>query len=155
MVLKKKCHCYLKRHFMSPLITTHMLIWELHKLVKLQICQCKWTENPVMLGSTLYWLILRLITQEGWRGWRLLLIYWLTHYYKVFSQVCDFLPFDYQKQQHFPLGNYLYCSPVTAVSYSLIFIGRLYAKCKSNLLLCHDNSPLTLESWRGTPNKTE
>lgn len=155
MALKKKCHCYLKRHFMPPLITTHTLIWELHKLVKLQICQYKWTENPVMLGSTLYWHILRLIRQEGRRGWWLLLMSWLTHYYKVFSRVCDFLLFDYQKQQCFPSGNCLYCPLVTAASYSLIFIGRLYAKCKSNLLPCHNNSPLTLESWRGTPNKTE
>lgn len=74
---------------------------------------------------------------------------------KFFSRVCDFLLFDYQKQQHFPSGNCLYRPLVTTVSYSLIFIGRLYAKCKSNLLPCHDNSPLTPESWRGTPNKTE
>lgn len=123
---------------MPPLITTHALIWELRKLVKLQICQYKWTKNLVMLGSTTYWHIPGFTLQDGrkGRGW-LSLTFWLAHWYKVFSTVPNFLLFDYKKQQHATFGNCLYCTPVTAAFYSLIFIGRLYAKCNSNLLPCH------------------
>lgn len=66
-----------------------------------------------------------------------------------------FLLFDYLKKRHFPVGNCLNSALVTAMPCGIVFIEMLYAKYKNNLLPCHHNSQLTLESWRGTPNETE
>lgn len=65
---KKKSHCYLKQHFMLSLITTHILRGQ-HQLQSYIFVNTKELKIPVVLGSTMYWHIGRLIMQGG-RGGR-------------------------------------------------------------------------------------
>lgn len=112
----------------------------------MQVCQYQVSATP---SGSVYW---HIQVRRLERVFIDVLIARLLHFFKPTDWIS---PFDCQKTQNFLLGAVLIAPWTLQLPFSVICTGIFFSPSKSNLLLCHANSPLTLVSWRRTPNKTE